>query len=251
MKKMTALILSLMLLMPFAWAQNEENTWYEANENVLTIRVPVDVSKGESCEYLISNPYALELLTHEYVDGENLYAASFLAFAPFEGTASVAVCRKNMDGTLMEVRRAELLMDETGAIAISKESNISPDDDFSVFFNPLNYPLFLVDNVYTPDSSGIVCIEGSFGDYAFPADEENLVFVGFDEENPVTVSLAEDCKIKLFADFDNLNNLVEVEDLLAWYEDACELLGFSFSFHAVPEMNENGQITSLEYFYIP
>ncbi len=249
MKKILCLIFVLVFMSSFAFSESPD-AWYELTDNVLTIRVPVNMAEGENCTYEIANPFLMEAVADEYVEGQDLYAASFTNFVPAEGYSNVCVCKYNMYGTMMEVRRVSLAIDSEGLISVVNAERISTDDDFSVFFNPVGYPIFRVDSVYCPDSSGMVAIEGVFGDIFMSDATEYLELLGFGDRI-MTMMLAPDCSIRLPSDLNDLDNLVDVEDIQAWYEDCCELLGFPYTFYATVQQDEFGAVTDIAYFYIP
>jgi len=109
MKKLFALMLSLMLLLtsvamaetaPVADAPvDAPAAWYElsAEDTVLTVRLPGNNKDGMNWNFEISNPEALELITMEVIEGESegmagaptTYVASFMSTASAENTVSL------------------------------------------------------------------------------------------------------------------------------------------------------------------
>jgi len=244
MKKVLSVVVALAIMMlTFALAENGEEVWWEMTENVLTVRVPV--SEGENWEYMISDPEMLELLTQE-TDGD-MYVASFTNFAPEEDEVTLALICGNEAGTPWQVRRLTLEMNQDGVFTVAEQFVGNLDEDFGLFYNPLGYELMKVNNVCMADAETL-CVEGAFGTFE-EMEEGGLQELGFDRK--YTISLAEECQILVPATMEDLSENVEVEDLQAWYEDACQLLGFQYAFCVQADMNENGQVVRLEYVYIP
>lgn len=106
MKKVLAAVLSvMMLLLPCAAlaeqtpAPEAEPVWYElsAEDTVLTVRLPGTAESGLTWSYEIFAPEALELITHETIEGESegmagtptTYVASFMTMAGAEHTGTL------------------------------------------------------------------------------------------------------------------------------------------------------------------
>ena len=108
MKKMFALVLSLMLLLtsvaiaetaPVDAAAETVIAWYELSgeDTILTVRLPGNTKDGMNWNFEISNPEALELITMEVLEGETegmagaptTYVASFMSTASAENTVSL------------------------------------------------------------------------------------------------------------------------------------------------------------------
>ena len=97
MKKfLSVLMVAMLFSLSFACAHAEtaavdasEAMWYELSgeDTILTVRLPSNNQDGMDWEFEISNPEALELLTHEVIEGESegmagsptTYVASFMS----------------------------------------------------------------------------------------------------------------------------------------------------------------------------
>lgn len=79
--------------------------WYEITGDVLTVRLPVDETVEEWI-FGVSDEDLLELVTCEYPEGENLYAASFRNFSGGSGEVVLTLHGLNGNG---EVVRTENL----------------------------------------------------------------------------------------------------------------------------------------------
>ena len=145
----------------------------------------------------------------------------------------------------------------------------------AAILNPNGYDLLQVTDIYTNDDSEYVengnqtpsaaslTIQGSFGSITFPSGEvtgayeyERLDQAGFDPEETVCLTLAEGCEIWMPADPLYPTENVKVDDLQAWYDAANVLLAeylaegeSSLSFYAAFEMNDDGELTKIEYCY--
>ncbi|MDD4080769.1 MAG: hypothetical protein PHP02_05085 [Eubacteriales bacterium] len=121
--------------------------------------------------------------------------------------------------------------------------------------NPEDYPYFLVMDVAQAEAGSlpVIVITGCFGDFRMEgADgESNPGFLGFDEENPVQLELAETYEALLPEDFSNniMANFPQ-EDILGWWARQTEEYA-PLTFFAVVTLNELNQITGLEYQYFP
>ena len=103
MKKIFLALMIAMFLCPSLICANaktiETNAsdalWYELSgeDTILTVRLPCDSKDGMNWEFEISNPGALELLTHEVIEdvegSPNSYVGSFMSTASTENTVSL------------------------------------------------------------------------------------------------------------------------------------------------------------------
>ena len=107
MKKFLSVLMVVMmfsLCFACAYAQTadvdaSEPMWYELSgeDTILTVRLPGNNKDGMDWEFEISNPEALELLTHEEIEGESegmagsptTYVASFMSTACAENKVSL------------------------------------------------------------------------------------------------------------------------------------------------------------------
>ena len=107
MKKfLSGLMVAMLFSLSFACAHAEtaavdasEAMWYELSgeDTILTVRLPGNNKDGMNWEFEISNPEALELLTHEVIEGESegmagsptTYVASFISMTSAENNVSL------------------------------------------------------------------------------------------------------------------------------------------------------------------
>jgi len=246
MKKLfTCLLAAILAVSAIAFAENAD--WYELKDNVLSVTLKADADAGQKWIFERSDPETVFVASLENTGAD--FSASF-TFAPsFE--SKVSFYRNTWDNMIVEVRSFSLKTDENGNVSIESVTEANADDDFGVYLNPYGYDLFLVTDLYCPDTSGMLAVEGAFGEMAPFMTDLGVHLIGFDTENPKSVILAEDCRFLVPASLDDPDTLVEVEDFNAWYEAASELLGFRYPFYAKFEMNTDGAFTDLEYFYIP
>lgn len=80
--------------------------------------------------------------------------------------------------------------------------------------------------------------------------------IGFDMDDVYTFGLAEGCEILLPADPLDPTEIVQIDDLQAWYDKANEIMAdyfdegqTSYEFYATFEVNDVGDLTKLEYLY--
>jgi len=122
-------------------------------------------------------------------------------------------------------------------------------DDAQAFFNAEDRDALTVYDIFIPEGRNQAYILAQFGS-AFdnilkPAAEENEMFM---------LKLADDCKIMTPADLTQpiVNYECSMPDI--WFRNAAAVMGkpdTAFSFPAAFTMNENGEITSLIYQYMP
>ena len=249
MKRSVSMILALILSVFCVSAFAEEAEWYEFSDNVLTVRLSADADANQKWTYSRSDPEVLDVIASE-TEG-NVFTASFACISEVACDAKLSLYRNTWDGMIVEVRTFFLKVDENGVMSIENVTAANAEDDFGVYLNPYGYDLFLIQDLYSPDTSGALMLEGAFGEMAPYMTDTGVVLIGFDTENPKGVMLDEDCRFLVPVSLDDLDNIVEVEDFNAWYEAASELLGFRYSFYAKFEMNKDGAFTQIEYFYLP
>ena len=148
--------------------------------------------------------------------------------------------------------------------------------DGAAIVNPDGYEFLRVTDIFTNDDSEIgengeeiphaesLTVQGVFGAFKYPSaddtapagESEGMETLGFDPENTVSLTLAADCEILMPADLTNPVENVSIDDLQAWYDAANERVkadlaeGESrYAFYATFEMNDEGELTKLEYCY--
>ena len=122
--------------------------------------------------------------------------------------------------------------------------------------NPENYPYFYVMGISQAqaDASSAIVVNGCFGDFQLSdADgEADLDVSGFDEENPVELSLAEDCVVLMPVDLnENVITNLPCQDILQWFAEQSGGEAEPFTFYAVITLDETNQVTQLAYQYFP
>ena len=145
MKKLIFMLVIAVIFCSFAaWAEDEhipEPLWYElSGENtILTVRLPGNNKDGMDWEFEISNPDALELLTHEEIEGESegmagaptTYVASFMSTAFAENKVSLILRYETDDPAEapFAIRALELNISADNEISIAsvRERNQSAD----------------------------------------------------------------------------------------------------------------------------
>lgn len=123
MKKMIMMLLvCLLALLPCnVMAEEVNEAWYElsADDTVLTVRLPGNTNTGLEWNFEISDGAALELLTHETIEGEangtdgaeTTYVASFMAIANEEKSVSLILRYEEENG--VEAAEATRVLDLT------------------------------------------------------------------------------------------------------------------------------------------
>lgn len=160
----------------------------------------------------------------------------------------------------------------------AEDAPISSEKSYAEEINPHGYKLIHITDVFTPDpeldendepidtEEGPV-IQCSFGDIDL-TDESDPQFIGFekegqddenDEENEdsfdgetFTLGLSPECELLLPTDFENPteNHKVAIEDFEDWTAKLSEVKG-GIDFYATFEMDDDGTIKKLEYFWTP
>ena len=149
MKKLLSLLLIAMLAcFPIANAevaaddaQNPAPLWYELSgeDTILTVRLPGNNKDGMDWKFEISNPEALELLTHEEIEGGSegmagaptTYIASFMSTASAENDVSLILRYVSDDPTeapfATRVLQLNVSADNVLSVASVLERNQSAD----------------------------------------------------------------------------------------------------------------------------
>ena len=100
--------------------QDPEADWCELTDNVLTVRLPEDLSTGYRWDFEISDPEVLEMLTQESTEGENggagQYAASFRPLK--EGQEELVLSYSREDGETLETRAVDFDVDAQGNLSL-------------------------------------------------------------------------------------------------------------------------------------
>lgn len=138
MKKiLSALMVAMMLCLSFACANAAGAEWYELSgeDTILTVRLPGNSKDGMDWEFEISNPNALELLTHEVIEGESegmagaptTYVASFMSTASAENTVSLILRYRSDDPNEASFATRVLELNVSANNVISVESVLERD----------------------------------------------------------------------------------------------------------------------------
>lgn len=159
-----------------------------------------------------------------------------------------------------------------------EEDSDTPEKSYAEEINPHGYKLLHITDVFTPDpeldendepieSEEGPVIQCSFGDIDL-TDESDPQFIGFEREGQddgsdeeekdpfdgetFTLGLSPDCELLLPTDFENPteNHEVAIEDFEDWAAELSEIKG-GIDFYATFEMDDDGNITKLEYFWTP
>ena len=170
--------------------------------------------------------------------------------------------------------------DEEADEEIDEESDKDSDKSEKTWaeeINPHGYKLLHITDVFTPDpetdeennpveGESLPVVQGSFGDIDM-TDESDPQFIGFEKEaegdedeesndsydgETFTLGLAPDCELLLPTDFENPteNSKVDIKDFEAWAAKLSEVKG-GIDFYATFEMDDDANITKLEYFWTP
>ena len=117
------------------------NSWYEfsGEDTILTVRLPGNNKDGMDWEFEISNPEALELLTHEVIEGESegmagsptTYVASFMSTTSAGNNVSLILRYANDEPTeapfATRVLELNISADNVISVASVLERNQSAD----------------------------------------------------------------------------------------------------------------------------
>lgn len=146
----------------------------------------------------------------------------------------------------------------------------------SAILNPNGYDLLMVTDIFTNDDSEAgesgeegaraesLTLQGVFGAISYPTiddsvsegESEGMTMVGFDPEDTVSLTLAANGELWMPKDMLNPVENEKIDDLQAWYDAAqAQMADYlaegqsSYSFYAQFEMNDDGELTKLEYCY--
>ena len=143
-----------------------------------------------------------------------------------------------------------------GCEKVPAEPAAQPEqEDMRLVYNPEGYEVLYVTDVFTGEE-GLQAVQGTFGKVDMEEGEDDIGFIGFDPEKTVTLTLAEGAVIEMPEDvLSPMENspLSSFEELEAWFDGFLGEVGDwgIDGFHAIFEMNEAGELTSLEYLYMP
>ncbi|MEG0865179.1 MAG: hypothetical protein RSE58_12175 [Clostridia bacterium] len=103
---------------------------------------------------------------------------------------------------------------------------------------------------------GAVCIQGCFGSIDMSKSEAEPFVTGFDPENIFSMTLAKDCVVLMPKDWTNPVENMAIEDPASWCEAIMaetdpDKRAVYLPFYASFEFNDNGELTKLEYCYMP
>ena len=103
-----------------ALEQDPEADWCEVTDNVLTVRLPEDLSTGYRWDFEISDPEVLEMLTQESTEGEDGGAGAYVAsFRPLkEGQEELVLSYSREDGETLENRTVDFDVDAQGNLTV-------------------------------------------------------------------------------------------------------------------------------------
>lgn len=141
-------------------------------------------------------------------------------------------------------------------------------NDYLASINPNGYDMLMITDIFTNEDSELyddeaeapaasLTVQGCFGTVDMSQGEDAAENVGFDSDDVYSFGLAEDCEMLMPADIMNPVENVRIEDLQAWYDGAKAALQFdetseeAYVFYAYYEMNQDGNLTRLEYVYFP
>ncbi len=131
--------------------------------------------------------------------------------------------------------------------------------------NPEGYDRLLVLDIFSNDDAELdengdfpevvtpeVTVQGCFGSIDLSQGEDAPQFQGFDEsgDGVYALGLAENCEILMPTDMMDPVENAPCEDLVAWFLKVREERD-DFTFYASFELDENGDLTKLEYEYHP
>lgn len=143
MKKLLSLALALLFILTscaVAYAEQEqaEPDWYELDENeeVLTIRLPANLTTGYEWTFEISDPEALELVTQEYIEDENgqqlvgvggTWAASFHGTFAKAGDVDLTLTyKRSFEEEAAETRLVKLWIVENNQLQVVSAEVVDP-----------------------------------------------------------------------------------------------------------------------------
>lgn len=134
------------------------------------------------------------------------------------------------------------------AAAVAEET-----EDMREFYNPEGYDMLFVSDIFTGEGESQI-VQGCFGTVDMTNGEDQMEYVGFDRENVFSLVFAEGAVIEMPDDLMNpVENLpiATFDDLDAWFDGFMEAYPYEEGFYATFEMNEEGELTSLSYCYLP
>lgn len=131
MKRIFCLILSLILMLnAAALAESAQPAalpeWLElsADDTVLTVRIPLEDAKDDSCRFLFSAEGTLELLACEVIgdepeeSGESMWVGSFMSGSEEGGPVFLQLGVYDSEGTLLFARMLQLFVREDHSIEV-------------------------------------------------------------------------------------------------------------------------------------
>lgn len=132
--------------------------------------------------------------------------------------------------------------------AVAEES-----EDMRNFYNPEGYDMLYVSDIFTGEGENQI-VQACFGTINMENGEDQMEFVGFDEENVCSLVFADGAVIEMPEDLTNPvvnSQLTSFDGLEAWFAGFKAKYSETAGFYAIFEMNEEGELTSLSYCYLP
>lgn len=140
MKKLFALLLCLSLLFVSSASLAEGETpaaapeWIElsADDTVLTVRIPLEDAKTQSCRFLFPEEGALELLTCEVIgdeegeEGDDMWVGSFMTTFKKFGHTFLQLGVYDAENNLLSARMVHLFVREDGSVELVSFEENSP-----------------------------------------------------------------------------------------------------------------------------
>lgn len=159
--------------------------------------------------------------------------------------------------------------------ALGAERAVKTTNDYLASINPNGFDMLLVTDIFTNDDAEYdddeddkddqqddeplddTSVQGCFGTVDMSLGEAEHQNMGFDQTDIRTFGLDDHCELLMPADIMNPVENVRITDLQAWYDDAKAALQYdegstdAYSFYAFYQMDEDGELTRLEYVYFP
>ncbi len=191
--KMISMLLALLLLcVPFASAEDlcalplMQDAWYVLEEDVLTVRLPLENAENEAWRFQIGNERVIELLTSEIIGDEaeefayaTMWVGSFKSFGNHAGRTVMQFTRTDESGAVVETRLLHIAAAEDMSLTVIKAVENSPfhlDESCTVLSVslPANATTGYSWSYAFSDEDILTCIKEEY----IPAEAEGMVGTG-------------------------------------------------------------------------
>ncbi|MDO4546757.1 MAG: hypothetical protein Q4D04_01525 [Clostridia bacterium] len=144
------------------------------------------------------------------------------------------------------------------ALCLSLAQASSADGVYDI---PEQYDILYVTDIFTlgdaepgyedePQVSQLV-VQGCFGTIVSLESDDGPVMDGFDENDVYSLSVSEKCVFLMPTDVEEILDNESVDDIEEWYNSFYKEKAMGEEFYAYYELDDEGELTFLEYVYLP